>query len=130
MTGAAGAIGKGIARDFCRLGAKVFVTDLRQDAVEATVGELTGDGTCQGLAADVTDEPQVRRVVEAAAEAFNGRIDVLVNVAGVVAQGKVEAIPEEEWERVFAVNCKGSFFFIKHVVPLMKAAGGGRIINF
>ncbi len=130
VTGAAGAIGKGIARDFCRLGARVFVTDLEAGAVEAAVGDLAGDGACRGLAADVTDEAQVRRVVEAAGEAFGGRVDVLVNVAGVVAQGQVETIAEDEWDRVFAVNCKGSFFFIKHVVPRMKAAGGGRIINF
>jgi len=131
VTGAAGAIGKGIARDFCRLGAEVFVTDLEPGAVEATVRDLAGDGTCQGLAANVTDEAQVRRVVQAAADAFGGRVDVLVNVAGVVATGKVETISEDEWDHVFAVNCKGSFFFIKHVVPLMKTAGeGGRIINF
>jgi NAD(P)-dependent dehydrogenase (short-subunit alcohol dehydrogenase family) len=131
VTGAAGAIGKGIARDFVQAGARVFVTDLDPDAVEETVADLAGDGgACRGLAADVTDEVQVRRVVRAAADAFGGRIDVLVNVAGTVAQGKVETISEAEWDRVFAVNCKGSFLFIKHVVPLMKAAGGGKIINF
>jgi len=128
VTGAAGAIGKGIAAGLCHGGAKVFITDLEQEAVDAAAAEIGGG--CQGLAADVTSEEQVRRVVEAAAEALDGRIDVLVNVAGIVGQGKVEDLTEEEWDAVFAVNVKGTFFFIKHVVPLMKARGGGRIVNF
>ena len=131
VTGAAGAIGKGIAADFCRGGAKVFITDLRQAGVDAAVAEIVASGsTCSGLAADVVDEPQVEAVVAAAAKALGGRIDILVNVAGIVAQGKVEDLTVEEWDRVFAVNCRGTFLFIKHVVPLMKAGGYGKIINF
>ena len=69
-------------------------------------------------------------MVAAAGEAFDNRIDVLVNVAGIVAQAPVEEISEQEWDQVFAVNVKGTFFFIKHVVGMMKANGSGRIINF
>ena len=131
ITGAAGAIGKGVAAGFCERGAKVFITDLKQDAVDAAVSEIAaGGGTCQGLAADVTDSDQVTETVSAAAEALGDRIDILVNVAGIVAQGKVEDIPEDEWDRVFAVNCKGTFLFIKSVVPLMKAEHYGKIVNF
>ncbi len=131
VTGAAGAIGKGIAAAFCRGGASAFITDLDQDAVDAAVNEIsTGGGNCRGLAADVTREDQVAEVVSAAAKAQGGKIDILVNVAGIVAQGKVEEITEEEWDKVFAVNCKGSFLFIKHVVPLMKANRYGKIVNF
>jgi len=131
VTGAAGAIGKGIAADLCRQGARVFITDLHPDAVDAAVAEVTaGGGTCRGRAADVVDEKQVIAVVAAAKEAFGGKIDILVNVAGIVAQGKVEDIAAEDWDRVFAVNCRGTFLFIKHVVPLMKAGGYGKIINF
>ena len=128
VTGAAGAIGKGIAAGFAAGGARVFITDLHQDAVDAAVVEL--GGACHGLAANVTDEEQVQKVVAAASEAFDGQIDILVNVAGIVGQGKVEDLTEEEWDAVFAVNVKGTFFFIKHVVPLMKARGGGKIVNF
>ena len=128
VTGAAGAIGKGIAAGFCHGGARVFITDLKQEAVDAAAAEIGGE--CRGLAADVTSEEQVRKVVEAAADALDGQIDILVNVAGIVGQGKVEDLTEEEWDAVFAVNVKGTFFFIKHVVPLMKARGGGRIVNF
>jgi len=130
VTGAAGAIGKGVAAGFLRGGARVFITDLAPPAVEATVKELSALGACRGQAADVTREPEVAEVVAAAARAFDGRIDILVNVAGVVGQGKVEEIPEAEWDRMFAVNCKGSFLFIKHVVPLMKARRCGRIVNY
>lgn len=131
VTGAAGAIGKGIAAGFAKGGARVFLTDLKQDAVDAAVAELAAGGAdCQGLAADVVNEGQVAAVVEAAAKAFGGQLDILVNVAGVVGQGKVEDIPAEEWDRVFAVNCRGTFLFIKHVVPRMKARQYGRIVSF
>lgn len=130
VTGAAGAIGKGIAAEFCRSGATVFITDLHPDAVATTVAELSTLGVCRGLAGDVTQAGQVAAVVQAAAEAMKGRIDVLVNVAGIVGQGKVEEISEADWERIFAVNCKGTFLFTKAVVPPMKTQRYGRIINF
>jgi NAD(P)-dependent dehydrogenase (short-subunit alcohol dehydrogenase family) len=127
VTGAAGGIGKGIVAGLCRGGARVFLTDLRQDAVDAAAAEI-GCG-CQGLGADVTDEEQVKRAVAAAAHALGGPIDILVNVAGIVGQGKVEELSVEEWDRMFAVNCRGTFLFTKHVVPLMKARRHGRIVN-
>lgn len=130
VTGAAGAIGKGIAEGFLRGKAKVYITDLDAKAVNAAVDALSPAGSCHGMAADVTRPKDVEAVVAAAAKAFDNRIDILVNVAGVVAQGPVENITVEEWDRVFAVNCKGSFLFIKHVVPMMKSRGFGRIINF
>jgi len=131
VTGAAGAIGKGIARGFCTHGAAAFITDLNAEGLAAAADEIrAGGGECSHLAADVTQEAQVRKVVAAAAKAFDDEIDVLVNVAGIVAQSPIEEIDEQEWDRVFAVNVKGTFFFIKHVVGMMKAKGGGRIINF
>jgi NAD(P)-dependent dehydrogenase (short-subunit alcohol dehydrogenase family) len=128
VTGAAGAIGKGIAADFARRGARVFITDLDPKAVQTAAADI-GAG-CLGMAADVTREPQVKAVVDAAAKAFGERVDILVNVAGIVGQGKVEDLTVEDWDRIFAVNCRGTFLFIKYAVPLMKAAGYGRIVNF
>jgi len=130
VTGAAGAIGKGIAEGFCKSGAKVFITDLDQQAVNAVANELTHDANCTGLAADVTIAEQVKAVVTAASKAFGGRIDILVNVAGIVGQGNVENISEEDWDNMFTVNCKGTFLFTKYVVPLMKANNYGKIVNF
>lgn len=131
VTGAAGSIGKGIAARFCEQGANVFLTDLDQEALETCCREIDPTGErAKGLAADVTKAGQVKQVVAAALEAFGDRVDVLVNVAGVVAQGKVEEIEEKEWDFVFDVNCKGSFLFIKETVPVMKRIGGGKIVNF
>ena len=120
ITGAAGAIGKGIAAAFCREGAKAFLTDINQEALDRAVQEIRAEGgTCWAQAADVTQADPVRSVVRAAHGAM-GRMDILVNVAGIVAQAKVEEIAEAEWDRVFEVNCKGTFLFIREVVPLMK----------
>jgi NAD(P)-dependent dehydrogenase (short-subunit alcohol dehydrogenase family) len=131
VTGAAGAIGKAIAADLASRGAKVFITDLETKAVEAAVREVaSGGGFSRGRAADVTRPEEVAAVVAAAAEAFGGRLDILVNVAGAVGQGKVEDLAPEEWDRIFAVNAKGTFLFAKHVVPLMKARRSGKIVNF
>ncbi|MHB8900709.1 MAG: SDR family NAD(P)-dependent oxidoreductase [Thermoguttaceae bacterium] len=128
VTGAAGSIGKGIAQRLVEEGARVFITDLRQEALDEVAAQL--GPACRGLAADVTCHTQVRKVVEEAAAAF-GTIDVLVNVAGTVGQGgKIEQIDEDNWDFVFDVNCKGTFLFIREVVPWMKRGGGGSIVNF
>ena len=129
VTGAAGAIGKGIAARLLGEGARVFITDLDQSRLDAVCAELGPN--CRGLAADVTVEDQVRQVVQAALAAFGGRIDVLVNVAGTVGKGgPVEEMSLDNWEFVFAVNCRGTFLFTKEVVPAMKRAGRGSIVNF
>jgi len=131
VTGATGSIGKGIAQRFCEHGARVFITDLDQAKIDRCCAEIDASGKlCKGLAGDVTDHGQVVKVVRAALSQFGGNIDILVNVAGIVAQGKVEDIKEESWDRIFAVNCKGTFLFIKEVVPVMKKNGSGKIINF
>lgn len=128
VTGAAGAIGKGVAEGYLAGGANVFVTDISQEAIDTVVAEI-GDN-CKGLAADCTVEDQVKAVVDAAVEAFDGKIDILVNVAGVVGTAPVEEITEKDWDFMFDVNCKGTFFFIKYVVPLMKKNKYGKIINY
>ena len=131
VTGAAGSIGTGLAARLCELGAKVFITDLDQARLDAVCEELAAKGgTCRGLAADVTDAGQVKQAVAACVAAFGEKVDVLINVAGTVGKGgKVEDLTEENWDAVFAVNVKGTFLFIREVVPLMKA-GGGKIVNF
>ena len=120
----------GIARKMCEQGARVLLTDLDQDKLDRACTELGRPGKCYALAADVTDSEQVRTVVKVVKQTVSGKIDILVNVAGIVGQGRVEDIEEEDWERMFAVNCKGTFLFTKAVVPVMKAQGGGKILNF
>lgn len=129
VTGAAGAIGKGLAQRLCEQGARVFITDLDQAKLAGIVQQLGPQ--CQALSADCTQADQVAKVVEAAKSAFGGRIDVLLNVAGTVGKGgPIEDMSEQTWDFVFGVNCKGTFLFTKMVVPIMKAAGGGKIVNF
>jgi len=128
ITGAAGAIGKSIAAELYKNGAKVFISDLKQDAVDAAVKEI-GEG-CLGLAADVTKFDEVKKAVDAAAEAFDNKIDILVNVAGIIGTCPVEDITEEQWDMMMNVNCKGTFLFTKFVVPMMKANKYGKIVNF
>jgi NAD(P)-dependent dehydrogenase (short-subunit alcohol dehydrogenase family) len=131
ITGAAGSIGRGIALGFSREGARVFLLDLRQAPLEelcAGIRSAGGEAGCR--AADVTREEQVAGAVEAALELFGGRIDVAVNAAGVLVQSAVEQLAPEDWDRAFAVNCRGTFLVTRAVVPVMKRAGWGRIINF
>ena len=129
ITGAAGAIGRGIAAGFLARGDRVFLTDLDRDRLEQTAREL-GAGVRGALGADATDAASVGAVARAAQSAFGGAVDVLVNVAGVVGQGRVEEIAVPDWDRMFAVNVKGTFLFTREVVPGMKARRSGRIVNF
>ena len=131
ITGAAGSIGQGLARRFCERGGSVFLTDLNQAALDGVCRELTGlPGRCRARAADVVNHEQVRQVVAAALEELGGRIDVLINVAGTIGASRpVEEIAPENWDLVFAVNCRGTFLFIREVVPIMKKTGGN-IVNF
>lgn len=125
ITGATGAIGKGVAVKLMKQGANVFISDLKEEVVEVTCQDLG----CKGMAADVTSEEQVKAVVDKAVETY-GSVDILINVAGIIGTGAVEDLTEEVWDQMFAVNCKGSFFFTKYVVPIMKDKKAGKIINF
>lgn len=125
ITGATGAIGKGVAVKLINQGAKVFISDLKEETVAATKKELG----CEGMAADVTSETQVKAVVDKCVETL-GEVDILMNIAGIIGTSKVEEITEEVWDQMFAVNCKGTFFFTKYVVPMMKEKKAGKIINF
>jgi NAD(P)-dependent dehydrogenase (short-subunit alcohol dehydrogenase family) len=125
VTGAAGAIGKSIAKELKGSGARVFITDLKEEAVKAVAIELG----CEGLAADVTIEKEVKAVVEKILQEF-GTVDILVNVAGIIGTSPVEEITEAEWDKMFDVNCKGTFFFTKYVVPVLKEKKSGKIVNF
>lgn len=129
VTGAAGSIGRAIAARLAAEGARVFLTDI-EDGRLAELAQQLGPG-CRAMAADVRDPRQVATVVGAACQAFGDRIDVLVNVAGVVGQGgPVERLSVEVWDDVFAVNCRGAFLFCREVVPVMKRIGRGSIVNF
>ncbi len=129
VTGATGTIGKEIAKRIIDEGGKAFITDLDQSKLDAICTDLGAN--CKSLAADCTKADQVSAVVKVCQKEFGQNIDVLVNVAGVTGKGgKIEEISEETWDFVFAVNVKGTYLFIKEIMPIMKVQGYGAIVNF
>jgi NAD(P)-dependent dehydrogenase (short-subunit alcohol dehydrogenase family) len=129
VTGAASGIGRAIAILFARRGMAVSIVDLDEGgghAVEETIRHL--GGCARAIAADVSNADDCRSVVEVTIEAF-GRLDVLVNNAGIIRRATVLDTTEEEWDRVMAVNVKSVFLLSKYAVPQIAAVGGGAIIN-
>ena len=127
VTGAAGGIGAASALALALDGWWLVLADTREsDALLAEVRALGARAMSWML--DVTSKRSVDALVTATLGAF-GRIDALVNVAGVVGFGSAADMPEEEWDRVIAVNLKGSFLCCQAVIAPMRAQGGGRIVN-
>jgi NAD(P)-dependent dehydrogenase (short-subunit alcohol dehydrogenase family) len=126
VTGAAQGIGNAIAQGLADVGARIVVADLH-GAEEAA--SRFPDGV--GIEADVADEQSVRHLVEETVDRC-GTIDMLVNNAGLYASLEMrsfEQIPLDEWRRVMDVNVASMFLTCKAVVPVMRANGGGRIVN-
>ncbi|MBF9035363.1 glucose 1-dehydrogenase [Rhodobacterales bacterium HKCCE2091] len=125
VTGGGSGFGAGIARAFAAAGAQVMVADLNRDAADAVAGEIGG----VAKAADVSDGASVGEMAEAALAAW-GRIDILVNNAGIThLPMPMEDVPEAEFDRVLAVNVKSVYLTARAIVPGMKAAGRGAILN-
>ncbi len=129
VTGAAQGLGAAISRRFAEEGATVFVCDLNADAGQATVAAIAAKGGkafFQPL--DVAKEASWIAAY-AAVVAQCGRLDVLVNNAGINIRELIEEMKEESLDAMLAVNVKGPFLGIKHAIPLMRKGGGGSIIN-
>jgi len=124
ITGAAGGIGAEIARRFREEGATVFVSDVNRAEGEKTAASLGA----VFLALDVTSEKSWKAALSAVLER-SGRLDILVNNAGINVRKNIEEMPVESFDAVFAVNVRGPFLGIKHALPVMRAAGGGVILN-
>jgi len=127
VTGAAGGIGSAVARHFAKEGANLCLADMRPEiAVAQEIRELGRTAIEQPT--DVTDSAAVRLMVDRTLEAF-GRVDILVNVAGVSSHGSSEQITEAEWDRVLTNNLKSVFLCCRAVIPPMRAQRYGRIVN-
>src|SRR4030042_4885213 len=129
VTGAARGIGKAIAFAFIREGAKVALVDLNKNGLESA-GNETGKGgnEVMTIPCDITSSEEVEAMVNQVERAF-GRVDVLVNNAGIIRRGDIEAVTEKDWDDVMAVNLKGAFNCCRSVVSLMKRQSYGKIIN-
>lgn len=127
VTAGAAGIGRVIAETLSQHGAKVYLCDIDQAALEATLAALPSVGG--GEFCDVADPRQVERLVANAAAALNG-LDILINNAGIAGPtARVEDVTIEDWNQTLSVNISGQFYCAKYAVPLLKQAGGGTIIN-
>ena len=130
ITGGASGIGRATAATLAREGASVALADLNADGVQSVVKELEASGSAAiGVQADVADKTSVERCVAQTVERFGG-IDILVNCAAIGGGSSIDDVTEELWDRVLAVNLKGTMFFCQAVLPHMRQRGGGVIINF
>jgi NAD(P)-dependent dehydrogenase (short-subunit alcohol dehydrogenase family) len=129
VTGGGAGIGRASAELFAREGAAVAVLDVRGEAANAVATAINDSGgRAVGVAADVTDDAQVRAAVDHVRGTF-GEISILYNNAGIGSTGSVDVADEQDWDRCFAINAKGTFLCSRAVVPSMHEAGGGSIIN-
>jgi 3-oxoacyl-[acyl-carrier protein] reductase len=127
ITGAAGGIGSATARALAHEGADLSLADCRVPDELAAELRQTGRRVVE-LPLEVSDVRSIRAMVDHTVEML-GRVDILVNVAGVTSQGSAEGLSEGEWDRVLAINLKGVFFCCQAVIGPMRRQKYGRIIN-
>jgi 3(or 17)beta-hydroxysteroid dehydrogenase len=129
ITGAASGLGRADAEVLAREGAIVVMTDVNEEAGETAAGSIReSGGNATFLVHDAADEEQWRQVV-ASIRNEHGRLDVLVNNAGIVIMGNPEDCTLDAFRKQNAVMCEGVFLGCKHALPLMSESGGGSVIN-
>jgi NADP-dependent 3-hydroxy acid dehydrogenase YdfG len=129
ITGASSGLGEATARALSAQGARVVLGARRQDRIQALARELTErGGKAIAVTTDVTDRAQVKNLVDAAVQAF-GRVDVMVNNAGLMPQAPLERLKIDEWERTIDVNLKGVLYGIAAALPHMQQQKSGHFIN-
>ena len=131
VTGAAQGIGFHAAKMMAANGMKVALVDLNAEKIKKAAEDIKALPDCAGAApftCDVSDEKAIEKTVAEIAGHF-GRIDVLVNSAGILSSTKIWDIQREEWDRILGVNLSGSFFMVQKVIPYLKQSKHPRIIN-
>lgn len=128
ITGAGSGIGKETALLFAKEGAKVVVADVNEKGGEETVARIRENGEGFFVKLDVSDREQTQQMAKATLEKY-GRIDVLINNAGIVQDAFVSKMTEQQWDKVIDINLKGVFNCIQAVVEAMMNQGSGVIIN-
>jgi 3-oxoacyl-[acyl-carrier protein] reductase len=129
ITGGAQGIGRAIALGMAREGAKIVVADLQLEKATAVASEVKALGSeALGIKVNVADEWSVKQMAEATFAGF-GRIDILVNDAGVYLKSSVVDMSEADWDRTLDINLGGNFLCCRAFVPAMRAQKSGRIIS-
>ena len=129
VTGSGSGLGKAIAERFSQEGAAVVITDVNQQAIDETVGQLTKAGrTVMGFKADVTSQSELKGLMKATADRF-GRIDILVNSAGLTRSRAFLEMDDKDWDIVLGVDLKGTFFCVQAVAEYMVKQHYGKIVN-
>ena len=126
ITGGGGGIGKAIAQAFVREGAKVVIAGRDSKKLDRAGSEIGAD--CLAVSADVSNVSSVEKLVSATLDRFKG-INILVNNAAVLLPGTAESISEEAFDQTFSINVRGLWLLSRAVLPHMRAAGGGSIVN-
>ena len=129
ITGASSGLGEATARDLSAQGAAVVLGARRADRIEALADELTRrGGKALAVPTDVIHSEQVKKLVDGAVQAY-GRIDVMINNAGLMPQSPLERLRIDEWDRMIDVNIKGVLYGIAAALPYMREQKSGHIIN-
>lgn len=129
ITGASSGIGEAIARELGKEGAKVLLGARRRSKIDEIAKEIRwAGGIAEGRDLDVTDRQSMHTFVQSAVDTW-GRVDVLINNAGVMPLSPMSACKQDEWERMVDVNIKGVLWGIGAVLPVMESQGSGQIIN-
>jgi NAD(P)-dependent dehydrogenase (short-subunit alcohol dehydrogenase family) len=129
ITGGASGMGAGMARIFAREGAKVVVADMLEGEGRQVADEITrANGAAIFHKLDVGSEAEWGAAIAATLAAF-GKLDILVNDAGISGSAVEDLFETEAWERIMTVNATGTFLGMKYAIPEMKKAGGGSIVN-
>ncbi|MCA1020552.1 3-hydroxybutyrate dehydrogenase [Halobacillus litoralis] len=129
ITGAASGIGYEIGTEFAKNGAKVVLSDINEEKVKEAEKQLSSEGfDVTGLVCDVTKERDIQDAIDATVDKY-GRLDVLVNNAGLQHVSSIEEFPTEKFELITKIMLVAPFMATKHVFPIMKKQGFGRILN-
>lgn len=129
VTGAGSGIGRAIALDFSKEGAKVVIADYNEESAKETVEMIKqNNGEAIVSKTDVSQSDQVKNMIKSAVQTFGG-LDILVNNAGIVTMSDVVSTSEEDWQKNIDVDLKGVFLGVKAAVPEMEKRGKGKIIN-
>ena len=129
ITGGASGMGASMARIFAREGAKVVIADMLEAEGKAVAAEITrANGSAIFQKLDVSSEAEWRAAIDATLAAY-GKLDILVNDAGISGSAEADLFDSAAWEKIMAINSTGTFLGMKFAIPEMKKVGGGSIVN-